>query len=391
MDGAGTTGEGGKIAFMSLSFFLVMGITNVCYFLPVFYGRQGYPVGDAGLLVSAFYVTSLAFRLFGGNIVHRLGFRNMFLLAGFASVLGACGMAWAGDAFAAAFLARALLGVGSTLFQTGLATYQALAFPEKTRGRAYSLIMAGCLLPMMTLVPVADWLLHRGEDSLYILMPLAASVFALVVLPFLPGAGALLPPARAGSGNPFPPVRECLRLPVFRASLLAFFLFCLADATASFMSGMTAHYGLMASYFLSSNAAVGVAVRIFFARVLDKYPRRLLSIPTLLVTASMLMLASFDPTPNSLIVAGMVFGLGMGLGFPLHLALVSDGVPERLQPHAVAFSWFVMGLDFAMTPMLLGWLGSGIGPVAAFRTLCGVVLAGTCATAWLWRGIERRP
>lgn len=384
MSGTGKTGESGKVVFMAVAFFWVMGATNVCYFLPVFYGRQGYSVGDAGLLISAFYVTSLGFRLFGGNIMHRLGFRKLFLLAGSAAVLGACGMAWAGTNFSAGFLARALFGIGSSLFQIGLATYQALAFSEKVRGKAYSLIMAGCLLPMMTLVPAADWMLHRGLDTLYILMPLASSVVALILLPFLPDCGTLLPPARTGSLNPFLPMRECLRVPVFRVSLLAFFLFCLADATAAFMSGMTAHYGLMASYFLSSNAAIGVCVRLFFARVLDKYPRRFLSAPSILLVAGMLMLASFEPTANTLIITGMIFGVGMGFGFPLHLALVSDDVPEKLQPHAVSFSWFVMGVDFAMAPILLGWLGGYFGAVTAFRALCGVALAGACLTIWLW-------
>lgn len=363
-----------------------MGFTNVCYFLPLFYERRGFSVDAAGWLISAFYITSLGLRLFAGNIVHLLGFRKNFLLAGLVSVAAAAGMALAGQSFALGFAARALLGVGSSLFQIGLATYQAVAFSKQVRGRAYSLILAGCLFPMMTLVPLADWLLHRGNDNLYVLLPLFSSCCALLFVLLLPDAGTALESTRerSGGGNPFSHFRECFRIPAFRVSLLAFFLFCLADATAAFMSSMTARYGLMASYFLSSNAVVGVGVRVFFARFLDKYPRRKLSTPAIFITAGTLLLASINPTELSLVALGLVFGVAMGFGFPLHLALVSDGVPAKLQPQAVSLSWFVMGIDFAAVPLLMGWMGGVFGPVPTFRILCGVVLAGAVLTAALW-------
>lgn len=391
MNSSHETDENRRIVFMAVSFFWVMAFTNVCYFLPVFYERQGYSIEDAGLLISAFYITSLGLRLFAGNLVHVFGFRKTFILAGLISVAAAVGMAVAGTNFLLAFVARALLGVGSSFFQIGLATYQSLAFSEKVRGRAYSLIMAGCLLPMMTLVPLADWLLHRGSEHIYILLPLFASTCALLLTPFLPKLGKPLTAdsSRISIRNPFPHLGDCFRLPVFRVALLAFFLFSLADATAAFMSGMTAQYGLMASYFLSSNALVGVSVRVFCARLLDKYPRRLISAPAIVVTAGTLLWASVNPTAHSLIALGLVFGVAMGFGFPLHLALISDGVPEKLQPQAVSLAWFVMGLDFAAVPLLLGLMGKMYGPVLAFRILCYVTLAGACLTGWLWHKVKK--
>jgi Major Facilitator Superfamily. len=243
---------------------------------------------------------------------------------------------------------------------------------------------------MMTLVPLADWFLHSGRDGLYILLPLVASAGALLFAPFIPilatGAGG---PGEARSRSPFYDLPELVRLPVFLPALLSFFLFCLTDATAAFMANMTSHYGLMASYFLSSNALVGVAVRIFCARQLDRYPRWALSAPSILITAGTAFLASFEPTQTSLIVLGLVFGVGMGFGFPLHLALVSDGVPGKLQPQAVSLSWFLMGLDFALVPMLLGWMGMLWGPVTAFRVLCLFALGGALLSGVWWLRVKR--
>lgn len=390
MSGIWNAGDVRKVFFLGLSFFFIMGCTNVSYFLPLYYEGQGYSIKAAGMLVSAFYITSVSLRPFLAGVVHAMGFRRLFIVAGVVAVLGSVGVACAGQNFWLGFASRAGLGAGSSLFQVGLATYQAMAFSERVRGRAFSLIMAGCLLPMMTMVPLADWFLHSGRPGLYILLPVAASAGALLFAPFIPAldTGAASPD-QAKRRNPFRDLPELVRLPVFIPALLSFFLFCFTDATAAFMANMTAHYGLMASYFLSFNALVGVAVRIFCAGLLDRYPRWALAAPSVLITAGTLLLASFNPTPASLVVLGLVFGVGMGFGFPLHLALVSDGVPAKLQPQAVSLSWFFMGLDFALVPMLMGWMGNLWGPVAAFRALCVFALAGTALSVALWWRVRR--
>ena len=69
-------------------------------------------------------------------------------------------------------------------------------------------------------------------------------------------------------------------------------------------------------------------------------------------------------------------GVGMGLGFPLHLALISDYVPIGLQPQAVSLSWFLMGVNFAAVSLMMGWLGDFFGPVLVFRIITGLVVLG---------------
>lgn len=391
MSGDWNTGDARKVFFLAMSFFWTMGATSACYFLPVYYTGVGFSVESAGLMVSAFFVTSVSLRPFVGGIVRALGYRKLIVLAGLISLAGAVGMACAGSGFWAGVVSRAVLGVGSSLFTVTLATYQAVAFSENIRGRAFSYIMAGCLLPMMTIVPLADWLLHYEHFRAYILLPAVACVGALLFAPFIPGIEkpAVLSEAAAAARNPFRSLAECLGLPAFRPALLSFFLFCLTDATAAFMAPMTAHYGLMASLFLSSNALVGVGIRLFCGRLLDKYPRWKLSAPSIFITAGAMLLASVNPTPASLVILGLAYGVGMGFGFPLHLAIVSDGVPEKLQPQAVSLSWFLMGIDFAMVPILMGWMGSRLGAVPTFRILCLVALAGTCVVALMWRRTMR--
>lgn len=384
-------GNGAKIFFLALSFYCVFGFTNVGYLLAVFYAQTGFSSRDAGALVSVFYVASVVSRLLLGCVVPRLGFRRTLLVAAVLSVASSLSIVFAGLNFWMAFFSRLLLGVGSSFFQIGLATFQAVTFNERDRSRAFSLIMAGGLAPMMTVVPLADWLLLRGYGRVYILIPLILCVMAAVVTSSIPGLDDAETndrvPRESGGLAAF---AECARIPALRIALLSMLLFSMTDATAAFMAPMTNSYGLMTSYFLSSNAVIGVCARLFFSKVLDRYPRRRLSSVVVLLMSAALIAASISPTRYSLIVLGLIFGVGMGFGFPLNLALVSDSVPTRLQPPAVSICWFVMGIDFALIPLLTGWLGSLTGPRLAFRLIAVAIFTGAVYMVYLWEKHNER-
>jgi Arabinose efflux permease len=363
-----------KILFLAVGFFFAFGATNVCYLLPVYYGRLGYDARASAWLVASFYISSVLFRLVLVNLLPRLGLRRAFWLATVFSIFGSIFVACGGARFSLALLGRILFGFGCSLYQIGLATYQAVAFRTEERGGAFSLIMAGGLAPMMTLVPLADWLLQHAHERSYIALPLVLSILTAVVALRIPGLSEvrMSPPAQNG-WNPLAGVGECLKLRGFRLALYSMALFSAVDAASAFMSTMTAARGMLASFFLSSNAAVGVLVRLFFGKLLDRFPRRKLAAPVMLWMAGLLLAASFVGRERHLVLLGLCFGVGMGFGFPLNLAYVSDAAPRSLQAQAVSMSWFLMGTHFAVIPLLTGWISASTGPVPAFRIVTGGV------------------
>ena len=409
MDRGNIDNKGQKIAVLALCYYFVFGLSNVSYFLPVYYAQSGaLTPREAGLIVSIFYIVSVFSRPFLAYVLSSLGFRRLFAWAGVLFVASAAAMAAFGLSFWPALAARGVMGLASSLYKIGFSTYQALAFREGERGRAYSLIMAGELLPLMTIAPVADALIKAGRLDLYILVPVAMSALSAVAAALIPGisssfagahtmrppdvadsqrveAGARFAPLRRADdsdcrpNNPFAGMGQCLGLRTFRLALLSTFLFSMTDAAASFMSSMTAHYGLMASLFLSSNALVGVCVRLFLSRALDRFPRRILAAGTILLTAGSLFLASVNPNEASLVLLGLVFGVGMGFGFPLHLALVADSVPHSRQAQASAMMWFTIGINFSAVPLLMGWFESRFGPVLILRGFAMLALLGAMA------------
>ena len=101
--------------------------------------------------------------------------------------------------------------------------------------------------------------------------------------------------------------------------------------------------------------------------------------------ALMLLLASVSPSRCSLMILGLVFGVGMGFGFPLHLAIVSDNAPQRLQPQAIALTWFLVALDFALVPLITSYISGLTTPVTGFRAVVIFVLLGAVYEEYKWR------
>lgn len=373
-----------KILLLALGYFFMFGYSNVSYLLPIYYSAVGFSPAQSGLLASSYFVASLIFRLVLGGLLARWGFKRFFTAGSVITVASAIWVVFA-DSFSAAFVARFLLGAGTAFHQIALASYQSMAFAEKERGFAFSVIMAGGLAPMMTAVPIADRLLANGSLTLYILIPVVqTALLAVVTLIFLDTDDVALVAPRSG-GNPFKGVLSCFKVPELAFALSFVFLFSLVDASSAFMSIMTASYGLMASFFLSSNAVVGVFVRLFLGKALDKYPRQKLAAPIIIGMALMLLFASICPTHTSLMVLGFIFGIGMGFGFPLCLALVSDCAPMRLQPQAISLTWFFVALDFAVIPAALSYICGVTTPVAGFRIVVILILLSVAGAEYMRR------
>lgn len=374
------------ILILASCYFFVFGFSNVSYFLSLYYSRTGaITPRDAGLIVSVFYIVSVAARPFLAHVLSVLGFKKLFASAGVMFVASAVCMASWGLSFWPALLSRAFLGLASSLYKIGFSTYQALAFGADERGRAYSLIMAGELMPLLTIAPVAESLIRGGRYELYMIVAVLMSIASFVVVSLVPKlemherAGAVT----AKFANPFRGMGYCLGLPAFRLALMSTFFFSTADAAASFMSPMASSFGLMASTFLSSNALVGVGIRLFFSGAIDRFPRRIVASVAALLTSLSIFAASTMPSEASFTVLGFVFGLGMGFGFPAHLALIADSVPRFRQAQASAIMWFVIGSNFSLVPLLMGSFESHAGAAPTFRAIALFALLGSSATCIL--------
>ncbi|WP_416376413.1 MFS transporter [Thermovirga lienii] len=63
---------------------------------------------------------------------------------------------------------------------------------------------------------------------------------------------------------------------------------------------------------------------------------------------------------------GCVYGVAMGLGFPLHLSLIGDVAESRLRPKATSLVWFLMAGCYFLSPVITGYLARSLSFTAAF-------------------------
>lgn len=376
------------VATLGAGYFALFGVSNLYYLLPQYLSHAGTGTPrQMGWIVGAFYLASTLSRPFGGALVRRLGFRRLFLWGGLSGVAGTLGFALCGFlGFVPGLMTcRVLLGVSQTLFVVGFTTYQGLVIPEASRGRAFSAIAAGGILPLLILVPLGDLFLQRGLDGAYLLLPVAVSLGLLALGWKIPP----LPLRDSGGGGAFWGI---LRNPSLRLLCLSVFCFSLGDACLVVLSSLARSRGVLASAFFMGNAAVALVLRLFASQVLDRICRRRWAAPMAGGLAAALLGCSWASDNGSMALWGALFGVAMGWGFPLHMALVADLASPEERPHAAALVWFAMGASFALVPILLGYGGEWLGEVWAFRGFTALLLGACLGLGVLWRrDLRRRP
>lgn len=363
-------GYGALLLRLTAANFAVNGVSNTYYLLAAYLSCLG--LDDpraAGLVLGSYYAASTLSRPFVGWIVERFPFRFSFLLGSSILVTGSAGVAFSGDSLVGLVLWRSITGVGASLFIVALTTYQTLYVSENRQGSSFSLTSAGSIAPLVTIVPIAEALLAAKRPFLYILVPVAVSLFCfLLSLLFGKDETPVQPGEKPGSYGELFSCRPIMTL------FLSAILFSLADAAMLSIAGLAHSKGLIASGFISANAGLSVLIRLTTFRLMDRLPLMSLAAPSIALTSSALFLASFAGTNLLFTACGVLFGLGMGFGFPMHLALIGDVAPRHLRVKTSSMIWFFMACCFFISPLLVGHLAAASSYENAFRLFGGILL-----------------
>ncbi len=285
--------------------------------------------------------------------------------------------------FESLFLLRALTGVAYGLCMVALTAFQAMGIPEAGRGSAFSWIAAGYVLPQLFLMPLLDGIFALGFTAPYFwIIPLLAAGCASVawVTPDLPKR---LVEGRKAWGT----WAEVAGTPLLRSLLVSWVLFALANSAGlQFIPALLSERGMIPSVFIVSLATTSLAVRLAANRLMDRLPRKRLTGVSIGLIGIGTLLSLGCRSNLSLAGTGILYGLGMGIGFPTLLALIPDVFPFTLRPKGVAASFFAMDLGWIVSPLLVG----GLGELGGLRVALGVTgflgLAGGAAIQiWGWK------
>ncbi|HOO63613.1 MAG TPA: MFS transporter [Synergistaceae bacterium] len=367
--------------------FTIMGVSNIYYLLATYLHHLHVtsPI-ILGWAMGTYYAASTLVRPFVGWLVERYSFRLTMLWGSGGCFLGTLGLALSGSFTGGIIFWRAFMGIASSLFIVSITTFQALEISDEKRGSAFTFVSAGSIAPLLLMVPLAEWMLLQGYIQLYIWFPPAVALACvLLVLTVEP------PRDYHSTKHSWGTYRGLFVLPEARTVFLATSLFAFTDAAMVSLAALAMAKSLSATLFISANALTSIVARLFFPSFLDRIPRIPASPVAIALTSGALIIATYTDHPLTFCLGGILFGLGMGFGFPLHLALTADLTPPKLRAKATSMGWFFMSCSFSLCPILLGYLAKAFGIVLAYRSLFSIIFLSTLPLwFYLWRPVYKK-
>ncbi len=357
--------------------------SNAFFFLAPHLAARGYTAASAGILVGAFYAATTAVRPLGGWITERAGVRRSMICS--ALLCLACAIAlqlWEGPLPWFVGL-RIVMGVGYSIFMVALTTYQALSVSESKRGLAFVLVSVGSLIPMFTVVPLTDYLVRNDLGRFYYLLPIGAAALSLLLALRLHPAGADFP-SSDGSPMKWGSYGDLFRDTPAAKILFSCFFFGLCDSSIVFVGNVFLERNLVPSWFIFSLGGGALLIRIAGRNFFNRYSRTAFAGPSFLLMALCLLGVSMAESPVSLVAWGFFYGLGMGFGYPAHLALTADLASPHLRAKASALVHFSMDLSWFLLPLYMGFGSSLFGTLTAFRLFAILCIAAAGVVIWMW-------
>jgi MFS family permease len=329
--------------------------------VPLYVLERGGGETDAGVLTLLFTAASLLGRVPVGWAMDRWGRRPM-LMAG-AGVAVASGLLYpAVRTVSALFALRFFHGLAMGLFSTAAAVVVTDVVPAVRRGEGMGVFGMGsntalAMGPVLSLAVV-------GRFSFAPLFAASAAVaLAAVVLGAAVGETGVPAPVRFS----FRPETAFHRGAVFPAMIVAALMVAHGSVVTFLpLMGQARDIGNPGAFFTVA-AVMLLAVRAKAGSLSDRWGRGPVIVPGMLLTAAAMLLIGLAHAPRTLLAAGALYGLGLGLAQPALMALAADRAGEGERGRAIA-------------TLYMGWeLGIGLGAYAF-----GYLLTWTNFTLTYW-------
>jgi MFS family permease len=300
---------------------------------------------------------------------------------GIISFIG-CSLFFFQESAALLFIGRALGGAAFGIYSMGLFSHQGMEVSEKRRGAMFALLVVGSILPVGAVAPFGEWLLMNSRYTLYLAVGPALSLLCSFFGARVNITASRSAPAEQNWGT----YGQLFLSRSFLFLIMTGTVIALVDALTITMSLLSAERGLVLSYFLVGVAVTALIVRLPGAALLNRLPRRLLLAPCGILMACAMILVSLMPTNNALIVGGILFGMGLGAGWPMYHAMIGDLLAPMLRPKGTATALFLYDIGFFVTPLAIGYFLPRFGTTATFAGIAiaaGIALVLLEAFYWL--------
>jgi MFS family permease len=341
------------------------------------YGMSPQTIGN---ILGSFFISITLTRPVGGWMIENLGIKRTLAAGSILGFVGCAALFFAGSV-PMLFAGRIISGAAFGIFTIGIYSYQGLVTTEKTRGKLFSLTSSGGVLPTATATPLGEWLVLGGRTDLYLALgPLACLACFFFGKKIITDKAPL-----SQNGKTWGTYRGLIASKPFAMLAATGIMMALVDASSASISLFASEHGLVTSYFLASFSIMAVSVRIGGAKILNSLPRQVCIAPCGMLMGVSLFMIALMPSNASFIIWGALFGIGIGAGFPMMLASVSDILPPELRPKATASVLLLYDTGWALTPIIVGYMTPVFGRARTFSALAAVTfVALTALTVFYW-------
>ena len=351
--------------------------------LPVYLAHVGASRAEIGAIMSASAMAGLLVRPAVGVLLDRWGRRPVIAIGATvqAIAMGAVAGIEAPDAFA--FGVRSLFGLGTAAVFTGYFTLATDLVPTRRRTEGIALFGISGLVPL-SINPLSQTI---GIDAPALRWFLPATG-VLVLLSVWPLAGIRERPRTTGKGPGGLAVLRALgRRPLWSAWVATLAFATLVVVFQAFAT-VTAHArGIPRPADIWLSYAIGaVAVRLFGARLPDRVGPHNLIAPAMAALAGGILALAVAADREAVLLAGLLGGLGHGIGFPVLTSQVASRSPESMRGSALAGFTGLWDCSFLIAPPLLGRIADRDGDAAMLTTAATLAVFALAA----WMALEAR-
>lgn len=367
--------------------------------IPLLVSDIGITYGQAGFLLTAFFIMYMIFQLPAGILADRIG-KIRIMIVGLIGIAGSILFASLADGYGMLLVAQTLAGIsGSTFHPTGMSIISDVEAHE-TEGKAMGVFGFGGALGTMSsplvvggLAAVAGWRVALMGAGL-----LGLVVTALCV-PFLIASKAnndML--ARTDGGRSvsvrglFQPLKGVIDIPITRGIVLLFLITLVLSLqhraiqtfTTSYVAsetGASASVGNLAFFTLLVG---GSLASLWAGDLADRFNRELLGagaaiITGILVSATLLVTRLLDRVPFEFLIVVLaiwfaLIGMMMYASYPVKNAIVSQKADSDFSGSLFGVIQTASAIGSASGPAIFGALATDWGVVAAFPVIAGVSL-----------------
>ncbi|WP_338448768.1 MFS transporter [Niallia oryzisoli] len=349
--------------------------------LPVYIlGELNGTKGQVGLAMTIFMLSAIIVRPFAGKIIEIFGKQKTLLISEFVFCLSAVLYIFV-DSLSFLLILRLFHGIWFSIVTTVLVAIANDIIPESRKGEglgyfAMSMNLAVVFGPLIAFTAL-QWfsyqLLFTGLAVIVVIGYLFA--FSLKVSEYKPKSSTVR--------NNRPSWHDFFETKSFPIAVVGFLTAFAYASIMSFISVYVETRGLLqyASLFFIVFAAAMIMVRPMTGRLYDTKGPHAVIYPSFLFFAAGLFLLSSIHSVTTLIISGVLIGVGYGSIVPCFQALAIQSAPKHRSGHATSTFFTLFDSGMALGAFVLGGVSAQSG-YSALYILCGVIIIFTIPAYW---------